>query len=74
MLAAGVAGWVGAGFGEAGAVAVCGGGDLAAAGPVSAVCAAVVIAGVEDVAGAVNVIGIEGSGCPGRRNCSCFSY
>ena len=69
-----MAGWVGDGLGEAGAVAACKGGAFTAAGPVSDVCASVVVACVEDDAGVGYLIGTDGSDCPESRYCPNLSY
>ena len=65
-LAAGVAGCVGSMLAAFGAVCAVGGGDLAAAGPVSAGCVGRVEGAAVDVLGDVVIVPIDGSGCPGR--------
>ena len=72
-LAAGVAGCAGKVLAVVGAVCAVGGGDLAAAGPVSAGCVGRVEGAAVEVLGGVVIVPIDGSGCLGRWNCSYFS-
>ena len=72
-LAAGVAGCAGIVLAAVGAVCAAGGGDLAAAGPVSTGCVGRVEGAAVAVLGDVVIVPIDGSDCPGKWNCSYFS-